>query len=416
MPLVVVLSLSRTAWAGGGALPQGDEGIAANYPDDAGIGGDPQVYFADDFEGYADASGLPDRWDAAVYQVDQTRIATEPENVYGGSQSVEFTVPQQDAELSNAIDKVVSPELDVLYLRYYSKFQGPYDIVGSSHNGSMISSHYFDNGQATPGVPADGTNKWLAGFENWRGEAETASPGLLNIYIYHPEQRSNYGDHFWADGTITPYDPDPPPDYFGPDFVPRDNIIPTLDQWHCYEYMVQANTPGERDGRIAFWYDGMLAADFGNLRLRDTDALTIDRFGLAFHIGSNPDAIQRKWYDDVVAAHAYIGPKYQGGATDDTGTDGGSDGGSADGDGSATADGTASASASGSASDSGGGTDGQGASAGEASFGEGGSEGGSGAEDDDDGGGCGCGVASNGWREIVLGWLWVAAWLPRRRR
>src|SRR5688572_22782787 len=110
-------------------LPAGDQGIAANYPGDAGIDGDPLVVFADDFEGYADASELPSRWDAAVYQVDQIRLATEPENVYAGSQALEFTVPQQEAELSNATDRVVSPELDVLYLRFYSKFRGPYDIV-----------------------------------------------------------------------------------------------------------------------------------------------------------------------------------------------------------------------------------------------------------------------------------------------
>jgi hypothetical protein len=34
----------------------------------------------------------------------------------------------------------------------------------------------------------------------------------------------------------------------------------------------------------------------------------IDRFGLSFHIGSNPKGESRKWYDDVVAATSYIGP------------------------------------------------------------------------------------------------------------
>ena len=40
----------------------------------------------------------------------------------------------------------------------------------------MISAHYFVNGQATPGVPADGTNKFLVKLENWRGEAATPRP------------------------------------------------------------------------------------------------------------------------------------------------------------------------------------------------------------------------------------------------
>ena len=72
--------------------------------------------------------------------------------------------------------------------------------------------------------------------------------------------------------------------------------------------MLKANTPGLRDGRIAVWLDGVLVADFPGLRLRDIDTLKIDRFGLSFHIGSNPNGQARKWYDNVVAAKSYIGP------------------------------------------------------------------------------------------------------------
>jgi len=72
--------------------------------------------------------------------------------------------------------------------------------------------------------------------------------------------------------------------------------------------MVKANTPGQRDGRITIWVDGQLTADFPNLRLRDVATLKIDRFGLSFHIGSNPNGASKKWYDNVVAARSYIGP------------------------------------------------------------------------------------------------------------
>ena len=49
-------------------------------------------------------------------------------------------------------------------------------------------------------------------------------------------------------------------------------------------------------------------ADSPGLRLRDVATLKIDRFGLSFPIGSNPNGHARKWYDDVVAAKSYIGP------------------------------------------------------------------------------------------------------------
>jgi hypothetical protein len=226
--------------------------------------------------------------------------------VYRGSKALQFTLPQQTAELSDGTDKLVSPEQDVLFLRYYSKFMPPYDVVGSSHNGSSISAHYFMGNQATPGVPANGTNKFLANLENWRGEAATSSPGDLNIYLYHPEQRSNYGDHFFPNGDVSPNTSIK--FSYGPGFVSRPNIIQELDRWYCYEYMLLANTPGQRDGRIAVWLDGVLVADFPGLRLRDVATLKIDRFGLSFHIGSNPNGQARKWYDNVVAAKAYIGP------------------------------------------------------------------------------------------------------------
>jgi hypothetical protein len=95
---------------------------------------------------------------------------------------------------------------------------------------------------------------------------------------------------------------------FGAGFVKRPDILNALDRWYCYEYMLKANTPGQRDGRIAVWLDGKLVADFPGLRLRDVATLKIDRFGLSFHIGSNPNGESRKWFDNVVAATSYIGP------------------------------------------------------------------------------------------------------------
>jgi len=290
----------------GGDLPAGDQGIAKNHPGDAGIDADPDVLFADDFEDYGQASELNARWDA-VYQNQYVGLTRDPDHVYFGSQALEFTLPQQNDELSDATDKLLDEEQDVLFLRYYTKFMPPYDVVGSSHNGASISAHYFtDDGMATPGVPADGTNKFLANVENWRGDPAVASPGYLNVYVYHPDQRSMWGDHFYPNGEVDPNTSIPFD--FGPDFVAREQVIPELDRWYCYEYMLKANTPGKLDGRIAIWLDGELKADFMNLRLRDVASLKINRFGLSFHIHDNPNGEARKWYDNVVAAKSYIGP------------------------------------------------------------------------------------------------------------
>jgi hypothetical protein len=295
-----------------GPLPEGNTGIAHKYPGDAKIATDAAVVFADDFEGYAKPADLSKRWDN-LYQKQYVGIATGTANVYAGKQALEFSLPKQEAELSDAVEKAVKPERDILFLRYYSKYEAPFDVVGSSHNGAGISAHYNnDKGQATPGIPANGANKFLANLETWRGEAATAAPGNLNIYIYHPGQRDKWGDHFFPTGIVLPNTS--LPGDFGPTFVKRPDILPKLDKWYCYEFMVKANTPGvagapgKNDGRIAIWLDGKLVADFPHLRLRDVETLKIDRFALCFHIKSNPNGPCRKWYDNVVAATSYIGP------------------------------------------------------------------------------------------------------------
>jgi hypothetical protein len=291
---------AQSAGARATALQQGNTGIASRHPSDVGIGSDPNVIFADDFEGYTRGTDLSNRWEN-VYQRQYVDITTEAANVYRGSKALQFILPQQTASLGDATEKVVSPEQDVLFLRYYSKIQPPYDVAGSMHDGASIGAHY-----AEPGVPANGTNKFLASLENSGMDPPTPSPGHLNIYLYHPEQRDVYGDHFYPNGDVSPntslkFN-------YGPGFVSRPNIVLKLDRWYCYEYMMQANTPGKRDGRIAIWVDGALVADFPGLRLRDVATLKIDRFALSLYLGTNPKGEVRKWYDNVVAAKSYIGP------------------------------------------------------------------------------------------------------------
>jgi hypothetical protein len=298
--LCVMVGLVLIAVTHAAPLPAGNTGIAARYPLDAGIAADPAVIFADDFESYGGVANLTSKWSQA-YHTANLRIAAESGNVFAGGKSVELSVPRTSSEVSNTLLKTVSPERDVLFLRYYAKFDGGFNVVGSSHNGSTIQAHY-----CCPGVRADGFNKFLVSYEAWRDSTATANPGRLNAYIYHPDQRDIWGDHFFPTGIVLPFS-SVPFDY-GPEFVARPDVTPVLGRWYCYEMMVKANTPGQRDGRVAFWLDGQLIADFPNLRLRETTALKIDRFTIDLHVFSNNVALARKWYDNVVAATSYIGP------------------------------------------------------------------------------------------------------------
>lgn len=305
--LAVVVALSVLAQGSGQEpglerLPEGDAGIAARYPGDRGIANAPAVLFHDDFE-----VGRPsDKWSMAFHEA-HIRLATEPENVHGGKRALEFTVPKQDAELSNSVVKRLGQGHDTVFLRYYSRFDSDFDQTGSSHNGGYLAALAAGLPYATPGIKADGRNKFVASFENWRDdEHPKPSPGELNVYCYHPEQRSEWGDHFFPTGTVLPFTY--LPGEFGPHFAKRPNVVPVLGRWTCYELMVKANAPGKRDGRIACWVDGRLVADFPNLHLRDVESLKINHAALDLHIRSNVRRENKKWYDDAVIATSYVGP------------------------------------------------------------------------------------------------------------
>lgn len=288
-------------------LPTGNNGIARNYLNDEGIENDASVIYADNFESYTSVSGLTasGRWNEA-YHTQNIRLATEPENYYYGTKALEFKVPQTNNEVSNTVLKYINPTQDIIFIRFYAKFNSEFNASGSSHNGSTISSSYWEGPGGGPGIPADGYNKFLVSGEAWRDGNSAPNPGSLNAYVYHPEQRDIWGDHFFPTGRVIPFDY--LPGDFGPYFISRPEIVPELDQWYAYEIMVKANTPGERDGRIAFWLDGELIADFLNIRLRDTTDLKIDRVGIDLHIKNNIMSVAKKYYDNVVIATSYIGP------------------------------------------------------------------------------------------------------------
>jgi len=302
LPILLTLLLGSVPQAPPPApLPQGDNGIAGSHPLDAGLARNPAVILHDDFE----TGVLRNNWSMA-FQEANIRIAEEAENVNSGKKSLEFTVPKQESEHSNSAMRRLTTGYDTLFLRYYSKFDKGFDQIGSSHNGGFLGAIAPGVAFATPGIKSDGRNKFIATFENWRSDSATTSPGRLNVYCYHPEQRSPYGDHFFPTGDVMPNTSIP--NNFGPHFVKRPDITQELGRWYCYEFMVKANTPGQRDGRIACWLDGKLIADFPNLRLRDDPNLKLNHAALDLHIGRNRIRENKKWYDDVVLATTYIGP------------------------------------------------------------------------------------------------------------
>ena len=282
-------------------LPEGNNGIAARYLGDVGIDQDPAVVLFDNFEG--SVVKFDNNWGGIV-------LTPKPENVHGGKQAMECAIgyPRSAKETGLGVNHHFKEGYDTLHLRYYAKFGKTTELWhGGTHDVGGIGAVAPGQPDASPGIPADGRSKYGVLLDTWRSEDKFASPGHLATYTYHPEQRHQWGEHFYPSGRISPYGANS--SYFGPQFTPHPDLIPDRDRWYCYELMVKANTPGKRDGRIAFWVDGKLLGDFMNLRLRDVDALKANRVSLGLY--TQNDAIKGPivmWFDDVVVATSYIGP------------------------------------------------------------------------------------------------------------
>jgi len=293
-------------------LPEGD-GIAAPYLRDVGIEENPAVVFADGFEGFEDdviATADPGqkgmRWDTAWHTV---RITREPANVHSGTQAAE--VRHEEAPMSHGAGKVFEEGFDTLFVRYYMRlhpeFPGCHHIGMSMWAGAPGVIMASGTERSATGVRPNGQNHFVVSLDAAQPRRRTGErpPGRSNIYCYHMDQIGVYGDLFFPSGEARPREDAA---LFGPTFVPRPDFVAELGRWHCYELMARANTPGRRDGRVAFWVDGVLRGDFPNLRLRSTDALKINNVHLSTY-SSRVRPNQTLWYDDIVIATSYIGPQ-----------------------------------------------------------------------------------------------------------
>jgi hypothetical protein len=91
-----------------------------------------------------------------------------------------------------------------------------------------------------------------------------------------------------------------------------------FDQWYYVEVEVQVNTPGQADGLIRMWVQGIgvdpspiKVIEVRNQEVRGAWTTGITRFG----VGDQADRLnyividEERYWDDVVVADAYVGPQ-----------------------------------------------------------------------------------------------------------
>jgi len=173
----VSLSAAIAFLAASATATLADIGIAARYPGDKNIGNDPAVILADDFESYADTTGLAAKW--KVDWVRYMQISTAQH--FAGAKSIEMQLDVSTTERGMSLTKVLSPTLDTLYHRVYMKWDAGYNIDSSNHNGISM------NGGVNPmtGQAPTGYDFFVLLVQNndIRGEGP---PAWLHNYAYTP--------------------------------------------------------------------------------------------------------------------------------------------------------------------------------------------------------------------------------------
>jgi predicted amidohydrolase len=285
------------AGATAGTLNPSASGIAARYSGDAGIANDPEVLFADNFE-----SGDLKKWDQ------QKRAVMTDDKPNSGRWCVQMPMQRGKNTGADAV-KWFMPGADAVYARFYVKFSPDYQY---NHHFVWLGANQRTNkwsafGKA--GLKPNGTY-YSTGMEPWFAWGKNPSPGEVNLYTYYldmepdPKMKGKY----WGNGFFPP----------GPGrgkAASEHRVIPPLNQWQCWEFMIQANTAADKaDGKQAMWVDGKLIGEFTGIRWRNDMDLKVNCLWLEHYGYDEGDPTkqywkesQSVWFDDVVVARRYIG-------------------------------------------------------------------------------------------------------------
>ncbi len=272
------------------------QGLAAAFDRDEGIADHDDVIFVEDFE----SADWPTRWTAAEGRFDtvsdDASFGFEP--LVGSA--VRVLLPEGENTALNLrfdFQRERAFEPDEVYFRYYLRFGSDWDQSVDGGKLPGISGTYGRAGWG--GRRSDGTNGWSARGAYRRGIPRVNNPlagrTAIGSYIYHADQETTYGDvDLWTQG-------------WGPEG--RGGILEN-ERWVSLETYVRMNTPGEPDGIVRAWVDGVLAYERTDLRFRTVDTLSIERIWMNIYHGGTAvsPADQHSFIDNVVVARSYIGP------------------------------------------------------------------------------------------------------------
>jgi predicted amidohydrolase len=304
------------------------DGIAARYPGDVGIGKDPRVVFAENFE-LTSLDGIKKRWET-VTQPETMTLEDDVPAGSGGRRSLLMAHVGGKGSGGHLYRRLPGGHQE-LHARFYVKFDpecAPIHHFGTNLGGNLPATPWPSVSAGTP--PAGDKSFWV-GIEPF------GKSWVWDYYTYWHEMRGS----------------PPRGQTWGNSFVRDPTIKVERGRWNCVELMVKMNDVGDTNGEMAFWLDGKLishlgkgfpkgkwtfdkfkpgeggegvrwnhaksgperfqvpdgGAPFEGFRWRTVEDLKLNYIWLYVYITQAPKGhVSRVWFDDVVIATEYIGP------------------------------------------------------------------------------------------------------------
>lgn len=309
------------------ALPEGDDGLAARYPGDAGLEKDPAVVFVETFEGTVDE--ICARWDQAAGKPIMSKSDERPPGSPGGqSLLLTRTAGGTDGYMDGGNFYRRLKGHDRLFLRFYMKFNRDHAPI-----------HHYGAGLLGINPPS----RWPLGRAGLRPKGDhlfttQIEPGNLDSWYFYT---------YWQDMRGSP----PRGQTWGNTFQSGQPLRPVArEAWICLELMVKMNDVGDSNGEQAYWIDGRLAGHVGKgvpavgtwkydrfepgstargiewddakgkgvpieggtpfpgFRWRNVPELNINAVWLYRYMSKPETGTSQVWWDHLVAATSYIGP------------------------------------------------------------------------------------------------------------
>jgi hypothetical protein len=318
--LTIMLFFSGIAMAAAqenqAVLPEGEAGIAMNYPGDQGIEEDENVIFAEDFEETSIAV-MTKNWES-IQRQDIMSFSQDTPAESSGNQSLLITHTGGDGT-GGHLYRRLQPGYDQVFARFYVKFDqdcAPIHHFGT-HLGGFNPSTPWPQGGA--GEKPEGDKRFTTGVEPF------GTDWGWDFYTYWQGMRIHGDGNYWGTPFLSGVE------------KPRVE----KDRWICIEMMVKLNNPvTASNGEQAFWVDGKLwrvhgqvvshigqgfpkgswsggwwqpnhtnQTTFDGFQWRTVEELAINYIWTYVYITRAPeDHISRIWFDDIVVAKKYIGP------------------------------------------------------------------------------------------------------------